>query len=500
MGVIRHVDAGYELADRSPRSAASASRCARRSTASPIRTGTSPTGGRVRASVSGRWTAEPGRRRRHRLRPCGRDGADRASAQRVATAGSPGPPRTGCCGSGSPRRSGPRPGGRPTAPATSGPGGATRRWRPAGRPGAGRRQPPRLGARRWRLRRAARRGLRASPPSRYLRAEGFRPARPIGVVNFGDEEGARFGVACAGSRLLTGALDADRARALRDGRLDDGRGHGRRGVDPEAVGADPVALQRIGTFVELHVEQGRGLVDLGAPVGVASAIWPHGRWRFDLPGEANHAGTTRLADRRDPMISLRRRRPRRPGGRRAARGARDLRQGPGRRRTGSTRSRRRSPPGWTPAVRSRPTSRAWSTTVAAARPTAAASARSPGPTRRSFDTRLRSRLSACSRDRIGASRVLATGAGHDAGILSVAWWRPRCSSSATRPGSRTRRRSSPRSRLRHRRRGAGRVICRARRHDGRTAVRASPGSPSTRPPSAWPATCGSSSTTAGSPR
>jgi N-carbamoyl-L-amino-acid hydrolase len=34
-----------------------------------------------------------------------------------------------------------------------------------------------------------------------LRAEGFAPARPVGVVNFGDEEGARFGVACAGSRL-----------------------------------------------------------------------------------------------------------------------------------------------------------------------------------------------------------------------------------------------------------------------------------------------------------
>ncbi|GAA3119522.1 hypothetical protein GCM10017687_36440 [Streptomyces echinatus] len=37
-------------------------------------------------------------------------------------------------------------------------------------------------------------------------------------------------------------------------------------------------------------------------MGVASAIWPHGRWRFDFRGEANHAGTTRLADRRDPML------------------------------------------------------------------------------------------------------------------------------------------------------------------------------------------------------
>ena len=42
-----------------------------------------------------------------------------------------------------------------------------------------------------------------------LRHRGFTPARPLGVALFGDEEGARFGVACAGSRLLTGALAAE---------------------------------------------------------------------------------------------------------------------------------------------------------------------------------------------------------------------------------------------------------------------------------------------------
>ena len=36
---------------------------------------------------------------------------------------------------------------------------------------------------------------------------------------------------------------------------------------------------------------------------MASAIWPHSRWRFDFAGEANHAGTTRLDDRRDPMLT-----------------------------------------------------------------------------------------------------------------------------------------------------------------------------------------------------
>ncbi|GAA5164234.1 allantoate amidohydrolase [Ornithinimicrobium tianjinense] len=136
-----------------------------------------------------------------------------------------------------------------------------------------------------------------------LRAAGVRPAAPVAVTNFVDEEGARFGIACAGSRVLTGQLDRDRALGLTDA---DGvsmaealRAAGR---DPDAYGPDAEALARVGSFVELHVEQGRALVDLGAPVAVASDIWPHGRWRFDFPGEANHAGTTRLVDRRDAML------------------------------------------------------------------------------------------------------------------------------------------------------------------------------------------------------
>jgi N-carbamoyl-L-amino-acid hydrolase len=138
-----------------------------------------------------------------------------------------------------------------------------------------------------------------------LREHSYSPNRPLAVVNFGDEEGARFGIACAGSRLLTGALSADRARNLRDA---DGTSMAeamhRSGLEPAAVGADPQLLERIGCFVELHVEQGRGLIDLGQPVAVGSAIWPHGRWRIELTGQANHAGTTGLADRQDPMLAL----------------------------------------------------------------------------------------------------------------------------------------------------------------------------------------------------
>jgi len=133
-----------------------------------------------------------------------------------------------------------------------------------------------------------------------LRDRGFRPARPIGIAAFAEEEGSRFGLACLGSRLLCGAVEAETAAALRDR---DGVTLGSAmGVVP--AGARKEVLTRIGSYVELHVEQGRGLAESGRPVGVASAIWPHGRWRLDFTGEANHAGTTLMADRHDPMLTF----------------------------------------------------------------------------------------------------------------------------------------------------------------------------------------------------
>ncbi|NEA36038.1 allantoate amidohydrolase [Streptomyces sp. SID13031] len=133
-----------------------------------------------------------------------------------------------------------------------------------------------------------------------LRAEGFVPSVPIGVGAFVEEEGSRFGMPCLGSRIATGVLTPEKALALQD----------RSGVtlydalarveaDPDRVGPSSL-LARMGTFVELHVEQGRALT---APVGVASSIWPHGRFRFTFTGEANHAGTTLMEDRHDPMLT-----------------------------------------------------------------------------------------------------------------------------------------------------------------------------------------------------
>ena len=136
-----------------------------------------------------------------------------------------------------------------------------------------------------------------------LRNKGFHPTRPLAVLVFNEEEGGRFGVPCLGSKLLTGAVEPEAVLGLADPNgmtLADAAETA--GFDPAGFGPDPEALARIGCFVELHVEQGRGLVELDAPVGVASSIMAHGRWRFRFTGEGNHAGATPIDDRRDPML------------------------------------------------------------------------------------------------------------------------------------------------------------------------------------------------------
>ncbi|MEJ7634999.1 allantoate amidohydrolase [Aeromicrobium sp.] len=253
-----------------------------------------------------------------------------------------------------------------------------------------------------------------------LRAEGFVPSRPVVIANFADEEGARFGIACAGSQLVTGALDADEALGLKDR---DGQTLAEvmtgRGRDPRTVGRTDL-LDRIGTFVELHVEQGRSLVHSGAAVGVATAIWPHGRWRFDFCGEANHAGATPMEDRHDPMqayaatVLVARRLATEAGAR-------------------ATFGRLEVEPGGTNAIPSR--IRAWldaraadegqlerlvDALVAEAQDAADADATAVTLTAESvspavaFDVPLRDRLAT-----LLDAPVLPTGAGHDAGVLSA---------------------------------------------------------------------------------
>jgi N-carbamoyl-L-amino-acid hydrolase len=252
-----------------------------------------------------------------------------------------------------------------------------------------------------------------------LTARGWSPGSPVAVACFADEEGARFGVACAGSRLLTGALEADRARALTD---DDGttmaEAMAAAGHDPRGLGRDDETLRRVGTFLELHVEQGRGLVELSSTVGVASSIWPHGRWRLDLRGRADHAGTTRLADRDDPMLAL-------------AAAIQEARDAAGRHGALATVGKLRVSPNGVNAIASEVT--AWldargpreDDVRAVVDEVGAAAGATPveeswTPTT-GFDPGLRDRLTAVLAGADGTpAPVLPTGAGHDAGILSAA--------------------------------------------------------------------------------
>jgi beta-ureidopropionase / N-carbamoyl-L-amino-acid hydrolase len=252
-----------------------------------------------------------------------------------------------------------------------------------------------------------------------LRSRGVTPSRALGVAVFAEEEGARFGVACLGSRLLAGAIAPDRARGLRDG---DGvtwaDAMAAEGYDPAVIGPDPELIGRLGCFVELHVEQGRALT---APVGVASAIWPHGRWRFDFAGQGNHAGTTRLGDRRDPMLPFAS----------TVLAARDAAE---RHDAVATMGKVRVTPNGVNAIPSQvlawldaraPSDAAVRATVADVRAAAEEAASWHGVqvtlTEESytpvvdFPTSLRSRMVKV----LGGAPVLPTGAGHDAGILSA---------------------------------------------------------------------------------
>src|SRR4051812_31711812 len=261
-----------------------------------------------------------------------------------------------------------------------------------------------------------------------LRAGGFRPRRPLAVVAFAEEEGGRFGVACLGSRLLTGATTPDDARALRD---PDGvtlaEAAARVGVDAGRLGPDPERLDLIECFVELHVEQGRGLIDLGQPIALASSILASGRWRFSFAGEGNHAGATPMSARHDPLLPAA---ATVQAARRVAAAGEGLRATVGRLqpRPGGTNVIASSVDLWLDARSpdAGGTGQMVDEIAAAARAAAAAEGCSVTVHEESasgavqFDPGLRDRMRATLTTGAGSVPVLATGAGHDAAILGAA--------------------------------------------------------------------------------
>jgi N-carbamoyl-L-amino-acid hydrolase len=130
------------------------------------------------------------------------------------------------------------------------------------------------------------------------------PRRPLAVGCMVDEEGPRFDAAIFGSRMLCGELEIAPllARVDREG-LSLGALAAARGVTPATLAEAPAWLERIGLWLEVHVEQGIALADVPAAVGIATGLAPRERWRATFRGAANHAGTTPMAGRRDALVA-----------------------------------------------------------------------------------------------------------------------------------------------------------------------------------------------------
>lgn len=133
---------------------------------------------------------------------------------------------------------------------------------------------------------------------------GERPSRTLALVDWADEEGARFGRSLFGSSAAAGTLDP---AELADARDHDGlRARGvlaENGVDLERVLECGSRLERIGAYLELHIEQGPILESKGITTAAVSGCAGVERQRFVFRGRAAHAGTTPMDARHDAGLA-----------------------------------------------------------------------------------------------------------------------------------------------------------------------------------------------------
>jgi hydantoinase/carbamoylase family amidase len=136
-----------------------------------------------------------------------------------------------------------------------------------------------------------------------FREEGYVPRHPVEVIVFTDEEGFRFGKGLTGSSAICG-----QDPGVSDSELDiygEERGkvmesYGIKSADMPKAAKDPSSVH---CFIELHVEQGARLFKTNTPVGVVSSIAGVNRYDVTVTGEANHAGSTAMADRKDALVA-----------------------------------------------------------------------------------------------------------------------------------------------------------------------------------------------------
>jgi hydantoinase/carbamoylase family amidase len=138
---------------------------------------------------------------------------------------------------------------------------------------------------------------------RAVAAEGT-PARGVVLVDWADEEGARFGRSLLGSSAFAGTLDPAAVRDLRDAdgvALADALAD--YGVDVDAMAASGSRRERLAAYLELHIEQGPVLEAAGMPCAAVVGCAGVERHRVRFTGRAGHAGTTPMEVRRDAGVS-----------------------------------------------------------------------------------------------------------------------------------------------------------------------------------------------------
>jgi N-carbamoyl-L-amino-acid hydrolase len=135
-------------------------------------------------------------------------------------------------------------------------------------------------------------------------AEAGTPPCTVTLVDWADEEGARFGRSLLGSSAVAGTLDPDTVRDLRDAngvRLQDALAA--HGVDLDRAREAGSRLRDVRAYLELHIEQGPVLEGLGLPVGTVLGTVGVERNRVIFRGQAAHAGSTPMTHRRDSFLA-----------------------------------------------------------------------------------------------------------------------------------------------------------------------------------------------------
>ena len=130
------------------------------------------------------------------------------------------------------------------------------------------------------------------------------PPVTVRLVDWADEEGARFGKSLFGSSACSGNLNLDEARALtdKDGvRLPDALKEV--GLDLERVKEGGRELENAAAYIELHIEQGPVLLDLDLPLGAVLGTFGVERHAITFHGQAAHSGSTPMNRRKDAFLA-----------------------------------------------------------------------------------------------------------------------------------------------------------------------------------------------------